>query len=140
MKYDFEKLSRLVSELNRSLSLLKEISNMELQNFKNDLHIISSAKYNLLVAIESVIDTCNHLISKNNYRIPEDYADVFRVMAENNIFTEDFTDNLIKMARFRNRLVHIYWDVDTETIYYILKNNLKDFDNFLQRLNQFIEL
>ncbi|PKM83594.1 MAG: DUF86 domain-containing protein [Firmicutes bacterium HGW-Firmicutes-13] len=138
MKYDFDKLTRLISELNNSLSLLKDVSIMDLNRFQRDPHRVSSAKYNFIVAIESVIDICNHLISKNGYRVPEDYADTFRVMAENNILSENFTDTLIKMAKFRNRLVHLYWKVDTEIIFSILQNNMGDFDEFLSKLNEFI--
>jgi len=38
------------------------------------------------------------------------------------------------MACFRNRLVHIYWDVDNNTLYNILKNNLQDLDTFLKAI------
>lgn len=30
------------------------------------------------MAVEAAIDMVNHLISKNGYRIPEDYAEAFR--------------------------------------------------------------
>ena len=31
------------------------------------------------------------------------------------------------MTRFRNRLVHIYWDIDTDVVYQILQENIDDF-------------
>jgi uncharacterized protein YutE (UPF0331/DUF86 family) len=34
------------------------------------------------------------------------------------------------MVQFRNRLVHLYWEVDEEIVYAILQNNLDDFDIF----------
>ncbi len=34
------------------------------------------------------------------------------------------------MARFRNRLVHLYWDVDDELVYEYLQTSLGDFDRF----------
>ncbi|MDN5277409.1 MAG: hypothetical protein PWR01_1374, partial [Clostridiales bacterium] len=37
-----------------------------------------------------------------------------------------------KMARFRNRLVHLYWDVDAQMIYDIIQNRLGDFEKFAQ--------
>ena len=36
------------------------------------------------------------------------------------------------IARFRNRLVHMYWDIDYSQIYEILSENLKDLDEFSQ--------
>jgi uncharacterized protein YutE (UPF0331/DUF86 family) len=47
-------------------------------------------------------------------------------------FAKDFTEHLMKMARFRNRLVHIYWKIDVDLLYTILQEDLSDFETFLQ--------
>lgn len=73
-----------------------------------DTYKIGSAKYSFIVAIEGMIDLCNHIIAKNGYRAPEDYADTCRVLFERGAFGEEYTNTLIQMARFSNRLVHIY--------------------------------
>ncbi|MGI9861423.1 DUF86 domain-containing protein [Moorella naiadis] len=98
--------------------------------------MIGSAKYQFIVAIEAAIDLSNHIIAQNNWRIPEDYADTFRILGEAGIFPPEFVATLIKMARFRNRLVHIYWDVDNNTLYNILENDLKDFDTYLRAMTK----
>ena len=54
------------------------------------------------------------MIVKNGFRTPEDYADTFKVLSERGAFDEEFTKTLSQMARFRNRLVHIYWEIDNE--------------------------
>lgn len=43
---------------------------------------------------------------------------------------DDFLENLINMAKFRNILVHDYVPIDHEIVYSVLKNNLDDFDRF----------
>lgn len=55
-------------------------------------------------------------------------------LGEAGIFPSKFVTTLIKMARFRNRLVHIYWDVDNNTLYNILKNDLQDLDIYLKAM------
>ena len=50
---------------------------------------------------------CNHIISRNGYRVPEDYGDTFKVMGEAGAFNPDFSEELKKMAKFRNRLVSL---------------------------------
>ncbi|RLI79609.1 hypothetical protein DRP05_03530 [Archaeoglobales archaeon] len=52
---------------------------------------------------------------------------------ETNFFDEEFTERLEMMARFRNRLVHIYWDVDDEVVYQILQKDIEDLELFLQK-------
>lgn len=71
-------------------------------------------------------------------RPPEDYADTFRVMQEAGVFDEEFTVRLIQMAKFRNRLVHIYWEVDEDLLFNFLQNNLGDLRNALKRINVFL--
>ncbi len=133
--FDKDKVTLLISEYKSSLHLLKEIASIDYDSFIKDPHRIASAKYNLIVAIESAIDICNHLISKNGYRIPEDYADTFKILAEAGLLPKDFAENtLVKMARFRNRLVHLYWKIDNDMLFNIVTGDVKDLE---QLLNQF---
>ena len=71
------------------------------------------------------------MISKNRLRPPEDYADTFLVMREEGFFPKEFAEKLMQMARFRNRLVHIYWKIDVDLLYTILQEDLADFERFL---------
>lgn len=34
------------------------------------------------------------------------------------------------MARFRNRLIHIYWDIDNDRIYDLLREDMGDIERF----------
>ena len=100
---------------------------------------IGSAKYHFIVAIESSIDMCNHIISRNGYRVPEDYGDTYKVMCEKGAFDAKFSEQLVKMAKFRNRLVHLYWEIDDARIYKILEENLGDFLKFIKLIAGFLE-
>lgn len=134
MKYDAEKMTRLLSEQTVALKLLRELAAIPLEQFASDPHKVASAKYNFIVAIEAAIDIINHLISKNGYRVPEDYADAFRVITENGLFPYEFCERLAEMSRFRNRLVHLYWAVDVSWLHKILCEELGDFSLFRQYL------
>ncbi len=137
LKYEQEVITSLLSNLRNALQLLGELKEKDLDTLQKDPHLLSSAKYNLIVAIEAAIDICNHLISKNNYRIPDSYSDSFRVISEQGIISFDFAENqLTKMARFRNRLVHQYWAVDPDLLYEILQNNLADFERFIHEVKE----
>jgi uncharacterized protein YutE (UPF0331/DUF86 family) len=81
---------------------------------------------------------CNHVISQNGLRVPEDYADTFRVMAEAGALENGFAQQLRNMAKFRNRLVHLYWEVDDRQVHEILTTRLDDFKTFLDRLSKFL--
>ena len=136
--FDQEKMTKLVSELRKSVARLTDIAKLPQDEFLNDPDKIGSTKYHFIVAIESSIDMCNHIISRNGYRVPDDYGDTFRVMGEIGALDIDFSDDLRNMAKSRNRLVHLYWEVDDQQLYEILQNRLFDFKKFLDSLASFL--
>jgi len=136
--YDQERMVKLVSEHRKSISRLHALSDVDREIFLSDPDKIGSAKYHFIVAIETCIDICNHVISRNGFRVPEDYGDTFKVMEEVGAFDSDFAEELKNMAKFRNRLVHLYWEVDDAQLYGILQDRLGDFKKFLNSIAEFL--
>jgi len=139
LKFDEEKTTKLTSEIFNSLNRLKELKDLKKDVFISDKHLVASAKYFLIVAIEASIDICNHIISKNKFRAPEDYADTFKVMGDEGILDKKFVEKLMKMAKFRNRLVHIYWEVDDEVVHNILTEDIRDIERFVEDIIKAIQ-
>lgn len=137
-EFDQEKMTKLLSELNTSVRRLRQLSNLPQEAFISDPDKVGSAKYHFIVAIEACIDMCNHVIARNALRVPDDYADTFKVMAEAGALEREFAQELRSMAKFRNRLVHLYWEVDDKQVYEILRNRLDDFRIFLVSLSNFL--
>ena len=81
LKFDQDIMLKLVSELRKSVRRLNNLSTLKKEELFGDPDKIASAKYHFIVAIESCIDMCNHIISQNSFRVPEDYADTFRVIS-----------------------------------------------------------
>ena len=140
IQFDEDTIRRLGSELVSALDRLRELAALPQDTFLADPHKIASAKYNFIVAIEAAVDMGSHLISKNRWRTPEDYADTFRVLGEKGVFEVPFVQELVKMARFRNRLVHLYWEVDEREVYRILTTRLDDLERFLKGIGEYIGL
>jgi uncharacterized protein YutE (UPF0331/DUF86 family) len=46
------------------------------------------------------------------------------------VVPERLREPLKAMARFRNRLVHVYWDVDDGAVHDYLLESLQDIDDF----------
>ena len=137
--YNQEKMVKLVSELRKSVARLKSISQLSYAEFFKDPDKIGSSKYHFIVAIECCIDMCNHIIARNGYRVPDDYGDTFIAMSEAGAFDTNFAEELRNMAKFRNRLVHLYWELDDRQLYDILQNRLDDFKKFLDYIARFLE-
>lgn len=46
---------------------------------------------------------------------------------------------LMKMAGYRNRMVHLYYEVSSKEIYDILKNHLSDIERFIPEIVSFLD-
>jgi len=139
VSYDDEKVTALSSQLVQACGYLQDLGRMQKDTVLGNPHLIASAKYHLIVGIEAAIDLANHLIAKERWRAPEDYADTFRIMEEHGLVDAEFSARLQRMARFRNRLIHIYWDIDDETIYTLLQEDIHDIEEFLTEYLRFLQ-
>ncbi len=97
-QFDQDKITKLVSELRTSVDRLRLLSKLSQHDFMADHDKIGSAKYHFIVAIESCIDMSNHIIARNGYRVPEDYGDTFRVMAETGAIDKVFAKQFINIS------------------------------------------
>ena len=133
------KIERLIESLESSVRYLKELTSLEREQFLQDGHKIGSAKYHLQTSIESCINIANHLIAANRWRKPKEYQEAFVILGENGVLSTDFVPTMTQMAKMRNRLVHLYWEVSNDQLYDILQKDLGDFNTFTQHILSFIE-
>lgn len=130
MKLNADLIRQRCLDIADSLQRLEAIRGETKENFLNNRDLQDIACYRFLVAIESALNLCYHVSAKSLQKIPEEYAECFAILAEAGIIDAHLCQNLQKMARFRNLLVHMYWKIDYEAIYHIMKNNLGDLRSF----------
>ena len=128
-----------IKKLQNYLEKLHELKTTNKKEFIADFRNSNSAKYLLQVSIECCLDIANHIIASEKFRSPNDYADSFRVLHEQKIVADSLIDRLIEMAKFRNRVVYIYWEVDEDLVFDILQNYLNDFELFIQSILKVLE-
>ncbi len=131
---NLERVRQRLGSIAEAESRLAQLGAVAEAEFLADFRNTESAKYLLVTAIEAAIDLCNHLVSKQGGRPPQDYADCFQVLAELGVISDDFAQRLSQMARFRNLLVHLYWQVDNQRVYQIIQTNLGDLKSFRQAI------
>jgi len=106
---------------------------------KQDLATFSSgsgwklAQFHLHRALEGVFNISSHLLSRIPGATATQYKEIALKMGEFGFVPADFAQTrLTEMAKYRNRLVHFYAQVAAEELYKIIRDDLKDFDVFLQ--------
>jgi len=109
---DRPKLDQMLSSLRGYVQSLRGLGTTPRDEFLANPAKVGNAKYHLPIASECCIDIANHIIASENYRFPKDNADSFSVLLEHGVIESSQGEGLWQMARFRNRLVHLYWEVD----------------------------
>ena len=118
---------RKLTELDEYLKQMGEFSSVTLEEYSRDWKVQRIVERTLQMMIETCADIANHIISDRGYRIPDNYGDTFRVLHENGVLKNDLFEIMLKMARFRNIVVHQYDKVDEAIVIGILRNNLNNF-------------
>ena len=118
--------------IQNSLKKLNQMKNLTPGQFMREENFALAEHY-LRYALEAVFDICAHILS----RIPGVQVDEYKKMAiemgKQKIIPKDFAEKtLFKMAGYRNRLTHFYFEVTPKEMYEIVKNNLGDFEIFFK--------
>ena len=125
MMVDIEVVKNKLISLEEYINDLKEYKDITIFEYKKDKIIQRYLERTLHLAVESILDIGSHIISDERLGSPDDNSDIFRILAENNIIKKNM-DNYIKMARFRNIIVHDYAKIDPEIIIVIINSGIED--------------
>src|SRR3990172_2996247 len=136
---DREKVVAIFRRMDGYVRQLRLMASKPREQIIDDPVNFAATEHFLQLCVESCIDVANHIISAMRYRAPADYADAFAVLAENQIVPGELLTRLQAMARFRNLIVHLYWEIDAGRVYDILQNHLEDFQEFEDRVLELIQ-
>lgn len=136
---DIPVIRRILNSLNDSLEHLKSKQNVTPEQFKRDMDIQAIVERRLETSIQACIDIGNHIISSENMGSPSDYGEIFSILAEKGVIDDNQTEKLVKMAGFRNVLIHEYRDILIEKVYDIFQNRLSDFYEFAKAVLDYLD-
>lgn len=137
-----EKLAFQIRQISKYLGRLLELAKTSREDYLSNSILQSASERYLQLCIESCINVGNRLISMlqvdQQFEAPKTYADVFRELEKHNI-THNLEPAMIEITKFRNRLVHVYWDISPEVIYSIIHDNLEDIQEFLKQIALYVK-
>jgi len=138
MNLDPDRVRSKLQDIARALDRLRLLQNQDKSSFLHDEDSQDIARSRLLIAIEAALNVCYHASAKELHRVPEDYGQCFQLLGEAGMISLDLADRLSMMARFRNRLVHLYWDVDYSQVYDMLSEHLPDLEQFARDVSTWL--
>lgn len=112
-------------ELNAALEDWERYQGVSLKELEVDRDKRNMVLHAMLVSIQATIDIASHLIAEKGLSKPATYRESFEILGKSGLIDEELASELSDLAGFRNILVHVYWGLDLEEVYGVLKNDLR---------------
>ncbi len=134
-----EKISRKLRFMKRYVDFLKSHRAISGEELEENYELRSAIERNLELALASMLDIGEIIISEKGFEKPEDYKSVMLILGKEGVLPKVFAEKLVPAVGVRNILVHMYTEVDVEKICEFLRGNLKDFDEFAKCVANYLK-
>lgn len=135
---DRDKVADRIDRIRRYKRDLHDFGNISRADFRGNRERQYAVLHAMQNAIEACIEIASHIVSADRLGAPRDYASLFSLLEHHRILPTTVADQMRQMARFRNRIVHLYWDVDLDLVYDYLTQRLEDFEVYLSHVEAYL--
>ena len=91
-------------------------------------------RYELIVIAEAVMALAVHVARRDLGARPRTPVNALAILRDRGLVMIDEYEDLVRLLRLRNLLVHRYWVIDDYLIYQGIKSNFKSLLSFINRL------
>lgn len=135
---DQSTITAKIRRIRDNLLVLKKLARMAKSVFTDHPESIAAAERLLQVSIEAMLDIGNHLIGVHGWAAPSEYRDVFIALADHRVLSKRMLPRYLAMVGMRNRLVHVYDDINPATLHQILRDDLADIEKYVVSVLRFV--
>ena len=93
-----------------------------------------SIRYHVIILAESIASLCVHVSIEDVGYEPKSSIDCIRMLGLKGIIT--CGEDLAKLIRLRNLLVHRYWVIDDEKVYQAIKHDFRCVEEFISKMRE----
>jgi len=116
------------------LQLQSSLKDVGFETFRDDWVQQRMTERALQVMVEIVIDTAERIIAVQNAGPAASATEAIEKLVELDVLKS--AKPYINMVRFRNLIVHQYEEIDPEILYNLARNQLEDFRQFRNEIDQ----
>ena len=127
---DRDLLLRKLADLEQYVDQMSEFQAVTVDEYRRDWKTQRIVERTLQMAIEGCLDVANHVVADLQLRVASTYAEIFDVLGDAGLLERNLREAMIRMARFRNILVHDYARIDPAVVVQILQGGIEDFRRF----------
>lgn len=121
------------------LEKLGRLAKISKSDFLADERNPAAAESFLRRSIEAMFDVSRHILSKSYEFKSLEYKDVAQALGEKRVVSSGYAEILVKLAGYRNRMVHYYKEIKPDELYDILQKDLGDIEKFLVEIEKFLK-
>lgn len=123
-------IRRKLADLEQYLGQLAEYRAITVDDYRQDWKTQRIVERTLPIAIETCVDVAEHVIADRRLRVPATYGETFEILGEAGLLDAALRDAMVRMAAFRNVIVHEYTRIDPTIVVDVLRHRLGDFARF----------
>jgi uncharacterized protein YutE (UPF0331/DUF86 family) len=138
MVADRRKLEDRIDRIRLFKRDLEEFGRISREDFRANRERQYAVLHAMQNAIECSIEIASHIAAADRLGAPTDYAQLFTLLERAGVISTTVADSMREMARFRNRIVHLYWDLDLDLVYAYMTQRLGDFDDYLMAIEAYL--
>ena len=136
---DSNRLLTLLGEARHPLGQLHGLKKLPDDAILSSADRLGNLKYQWIVLMEACIDMCNHLSARLFGKAPESYAGCFEMLRDSDVLGPELSTGMAELARFRNVLVHLYWNVDDKRVIDRTRNRIGVVEQYLGEIAKIVQ-
>ena len=123
-----------IQTIERCLKRIREEYVGHEEEFEENHTKQDSVILNLERASQASIDIATHIVKINGLGLPNSSRELFNLLLENHMISEDTCKQMQGMVGFRNIAVHDYHNLNLEIVVAIIEKHLGDFEGFVREV------
>jgi uncharacterized protein YutE (UPF0331/DUF86 family) len=138
MEIDKDKIKKRFAEINDALREIERLSVLDDEEFWSRRENIAAVKYYLVQAIEAVGSVCVHVAARKLGKGVSAFGECFELMEHEKCLPGELAGKLRRMVKFRNKLIHQYWEISDKMVLEYCRENREDFKEFMAAIGGFV--
>lgn len=130
----FDRIEAKLATHRECLENLEKIPRSSFDEFASDFRNVQSTLHLFQVGIQTLIDIGGYLVSRLALPMPRKSQDIFESLEERGHLPKGTAVRYAPLVAFRNRVVHLYEEIDKRIVYDILNREREDWRELMDLL------
>jgi len=135
-----ERIRILIDDMKESLEIAKNMVNMGYNTFIRDVRNRYTLRLALVEIVEAAASLGLYLLREIlGVKRIEGYSHIFRKLVEHGIISPEVGEEMGKLTKLRNLIIHKYWEVDDTRIYREARDGgLSMVERFIKEVEKYV--